>query len=551
MPAEPDPARPTLSQLRDLGLARRRYAFYDPLQRVIVGLNRLPPLLAFNRALYHLALHGGLRYVTLPQVESIYLRGSLATGGLTPGMSDIDLQFVIAELSPEDEHAFQLQFWERFRRLRRLLPIFGDAFAGTAREYRLGALGGHLFVAVGSQQELLTGPGCGFDTLKIPESVIAATVLKRLLRNYFKGVSLQFTGMVESTLRGYYRIRPGFVRDAEWLLDERTEAGLQIDDEAQRLEAQGHRASDAADIAERVFLASYRMLQQLSESHLRGLPSGPDTGAETNAGPDKAPPTHRDRALRWAEALHQRLRERAPDAVVQIVLGASPNRDHDFRLYAIIPNGASADEVLATAAAVRSAYWRSLSDGEWDLFTTFRAPLIIPASAVNLLPMGYRGPGEHHYWRRHGVNLDGSIEGLKLECRRDWEQLSLHSETVMNGTYMRKRFWEIPKDSRKVRTVLHDLLAGVVPGTRLALDDAIVTTTVVEAQAAFKQTHASEEVDRLNAVARACLANKQHQPGNEWMFSFLRTQIDAIFASLQRHIDENSTAPEPHLQAPA
>ena len=538
MPLAPDPARPTLAQLRSLGLARHRYALYDPLQRVVVGLNRLPPLLAFNRALYRLALHVGLRYVTVPGVESVYLRGSMAGGGLTPGMSDIDLQFVIVNLSPQEEYEFQRRFWERFRRLRRLLPIFGDAFSGVAKEYRLGGLGGHLFVASGATEELVVGPGVGFETLVVPESVLATTALKRLLRNYCKGVCFQFAGLVETSLRGFYRLRPGFVRDAEWLLGRRTDAGRRLNDESRRLAAQGHRTGEAGRVAERVFLASFQMLQQISEAPLRGLPAGADAGPKPSLWPEDAPPVHRDRALRWTEALHKRLRKLSPGVQVQIVLGASPHRDHDFRLYAFIPSNADAEEVSVTAAAVRSAYWRSLEDGPWDLFTTFRAPLILPASAARLLPMGYRGPGEHAYLRRHGVCLNGSVEDLALECRSDWEQLSLHSEAVMNCTYMRKRFWEIPKDSQKVRTVLHDLLAGVVPATRLALDDDLAVTTVAEAQAAFRQTHNADEVDRLDAVARACLANQQHQPRNEWMFGFLRTQIDAIYASLAKRLAE-------------
>lgn len=525
---------PALEQLRAMGLARRRYHLYDPLQRVVLALNRLPPLLALHRALYRAALALGLRYVTVPGVESIYLRGSMASGRFVPGMSDVDLQFVIAELSPAEEYEFQYRFWNRFRRLRRLLPIFGDAFSGTRREYRRSALGGHLFVASGAPQRLLSGPGCDFENLEIEASTLAAAALKRCLRNYCKSVALSWAGMVEGVHRGFYRLRPGFMRDAERLLGGTPAPVARLWEIERRLSTQGNRTEDAAAIAQQIFVASFETMQALAHSPLQGLPSGPDTRPEPQLWPAALPPAHLDGAKRWAESVRRELRCDARGAAVRLVLSASANRDHDFRLYAVLADDVGGEELLEAALAVREAYWRVLAQGQWDLFTTFRAPLILPAAAMALLPMGYRGPGEHAFLRRHGVCFDSDIADLPLRIRNDWERLSLRSETIMNCTYLRKRFWETPKDGRKVRTALHDLLAGAAPAARLALERDVVVTTVAEAQAAFRATYDAAEAERLSVAAAACLAGQQHRPGNEWMFELLREQIDAIYGALER-----------------
>ncbi len=504
--AAPHNARPTLEELRALGLARGRYRVYDPMQRLALGLNRITPLLALNRGLYRAALAVALRYVTVQGVESVYLRGSMASGLFVPGMSDIDLQFVIAELSPSEEYELQRRFWTRFRRLRRLLPIFGDAFSGTVREYQLGARDGHLFVASGAKQQVLHGPGCDFEALGIEESTLAAAALKRCLRNYFKSVSMSWAGMVEGVHRGFYRLRRGFMNDAERLLGERPAPLERLWGEERRLASQGYRTRDAEATAQRIFLTSFEVMRLLANSPLKGLPYGPDTAPSPAVWPEAAPPAHLDRARRWAEGLHRQLRRIAPGAAVRLLLGASAARDHDYRLYAVVPDNMEQAELLEAASAVRSAYWRCLADGPWDLFTTFRAPLIMPAAAMALLPMGYRGPGEHAYLRRHGVCFDADVSDLALRCRNDWERLSLRSETILNCTYLRKRFWEIPKDRRKVRGVLHDLLAGAAPAARLALENNLVATTVAEAQAAFRRTYGHSEVEQLSTVAKACLA---------------------------------------------
>jgi len=63
-----------------------------------------------------------------PEIRSLYLAGSMASGDFVPGLSDIDIIVVISEMSPEKEYTF-LKGLER--KLKYLMPPYGKYKIGT------------------------------------------------------------------------------------------------------------------------------------------------------------------------------------------------------------------------------------------------------------------------------------------------------------------------------------------------------------------------------------------------------------------------------------
>lgn len=98
------------------------------MQTLLVALNRFAPFRSGGRMLYKATgrLVGELCRA-LPEVQAMYLAGSMASGDIAPGLSDIDIVLVIDDLPAEREY----QLIRRIEaRLRYSLPPFGRDKAG-------------------------------------------------------------------------------------------------------------------------------------------------------------------------------------------------------------------------------------------------------------------------------------------------------------------------------------------------------------------------------------------------------------------------------------
>lgn len=106
------------------------------LRYFVLKTNKYWPFEILYKAIYLLALKIFVLYLKRkPEIETIYLKGSLALGEWIPGASDIDLIIIIKDISIEDEVRFLNKFWTTMNFVSKFLPFFrNDAMILSAKE---------------------------------------------------------------------------------------------------------------------------------------------------------------------------------------------------------------------------------------------------------------------------------------------------------------------------------------------------------------------------------------------------------------------------------
>lgn len=98
----------------------------DAIQIFVVATNDLPVLKNIYRTLYQISVKIIVKYIkNFPEIKSIYLRGSMATGKFTPGISDIDLLIVLNDIDASAEQEFLGRFWKRYALIKIFFPQLG------------------------------------------------------------------------------------------------------------------------------------------------------------------------------------------------------------------------------------------------------------------------------------------------------------------------------------------------------------------------------------------------------------------------------------------
>lgn len=107
------------------------------LRYFVLKTNKYWPFGILYKAIYLLALKMLVLYLQRkPEIETIYLKGSLALGEWMPGASDIDLIIIIKDISIEDEVCFLNKFWITMNFVSKFLPFFrNDAMILTTKEF--------------------------------------------------------------------------------------------------------------------------------------------------------------------------------------------------------------------------------------------------------------------------------------------------------------------------------------------------------------------------------------------------------------------------------
>jgi predicted nucleotidyltransferase len=96
------------------------FKFFQPM---VLQMNRSSIGLSVNRFLFHVLIFISAYALRQKQVMAIYLHGSTARGNILPGLSDIDLNIVVSDLSDEDYVLFLRRFNSRIRCLRKVIPF--------------------------------------------------------------------------------------------------------------------------------------------------------------------------------------------------------------------------------------------------------------------------------------------------------------------------------------------------------------------------------------------------------------------------------------------
>lgn len=92
-------------------------------------ISRIRGLKYLGKFLYSLTSgYLSLLFWLTPEIRSVYLAGSMASGDIVPGLSDIDFVIVIKDLSASDEYTFIKRVEQK---LKYLMPPFGKRKVGT------------------------------------------------------------------------------------------------------------------------------------------------------------------------------------------------------------------------------------------------------------------------------------------------------------------------------------------------------------------------------------------------------------------------------------
>ncbi len=99
------------------------------LNEILFRISRIDRLRFIGTYAYSLCTKAlSLLFRLTPEIRSVYLAGSMASGDIIPGLSDIDFVVVIMDLSAEDEYRFVKGLEKK---LRYLMPPFGKDKVGT------------------------------------------------------------------------------------------------------------------------------------------------------------------------------------------------------------------------------------------------------------------------------------------------------------------------------------------------------------------------------------------------------------------------------------
>lgn len=105
--------------------------FKETLRYFVLKTNKFWPLRNLYKTIYLLSLKILVYYFKrIPEIETIYLRGSLISEDWIPGDSDIDLTIIIKDISIEKEIQFLIEFWTKFRFSTRILPFLFEEEVG-------------------------------------------------------------------------------------------------------------------------------------------------------------------------------------------------------------------------------------------------------------------------------------------------------------------------------------------------------------------------------------------------------------------------------------
>lgn len=111
----------------------------DLLRIAVLRSNAYWPLSILYRQPYHLAIKAFVKLCcTYPEIKSVYLRHPLVEGNWTPGLSDIDLTIITREgIVAEQEFDFLRSFWKKFRRIKKLFPMYGEIYVLSEAYFEL------------------------------------------------------------------------------------------------------------------------------------------------------------------------------------------------------------------------------------------------------------------------------------------------------------------------------------------------------------------------------------------------------------------------------
>ncbi len=515
--------------------------------RLLVWTGRLPGGLWCSRRLYDLATFVAALMLRGRGVLAVYVRGSVARGNATPGLSDIDLHVITDDLDGDDGSDLTRRITEQCRRVERVLPM-AHAFVNARTDNDAAIRAGALYYANPRiEWKRCLGQDVLPDVTTPPERLVVSQT-RLLLRRFFGIQKRLFAVDPARSRRVLKKVNPNLLLDGGHLLhflrqghvapvdasvrdlarsldDPDFDALVRLDEEVRRC---GHHV-DAAEYFGKMFDA----LWGLNRSAFATI----DTAAVAAASPTfEVQESVRSiscatRAVVRAslEPVVDRLRTATEDFERAIVLSSIPVRNYGHKLYLVVPDDMPIDRVKRLRAIVHASLREDRTVFPSAYFSTYPAPLLVSESMFRGAAIGQSCGFEPAYVRRHGIVFANSLG--RVACEMD-ETASLASVLTEGYTHLgfARRRRDLLGAGPKLSTDLLDYVTGTVPALRLLLGQGIVVTTPAEACAEYEARIGGDYARTLASLNEAWIGADSVTLQHDELMAWYRTH----FAGIQR-----------------
>ncbi|MBL7086734.1 MAG: nucleotidyltransferase domain-containing protein [Candidatus Cloacimonetes bacterium] len=460
------------------------------IQKTIFYTNPYFPFKYLNRLAYIVVLKLAIIYLKkIPQIQSILLRGSMASGNYTPGLSDIDLMFIIRPLSVKDEINFLKLFWKRFKLLHAIFPLFAEIRVMNEEEWKCICKWGSIIKIAGSKvvwgkkikcdlnidkrkiklDFLMTAyywyPHIHYIILLHPNWWPLSVIKKRMFE--------KFVLMSQSKL---HFPQPDIKKDANKLFPELLK-DKNSDKVKKMIECVNLKENFDADILS----FSIKYLSKLSRNFKN------ETHDNTSSSPwkltkHKFEQETKEKVLQHVNSFVGVLSKQASTVIDSIILSSSGCKNYDYKLYILMSEKIKTKNLKKLLEEFIEKINSKDNGLPSEFFVNFNFPLFVTKDMFSTLYAFHKSPLEYFYFQKHMTVIQGS-DNIKIESApADLLKYSLLSYISRILVDIRRKFKSFRSKTPKINFITNmiDYVTGIFPAAKLILDKGIITTTPKE-----------------------------------------------------------------------
>jgi hypothetical protein len=382
-----------------------RYRLLLRLQAFMIRMGERPAMRRTMGWMYRMVARAvACILVCLPGVRAFRVSGSLENRRMAPGLSDIDGEIILAELSPEQERRAVRRIVAVYGAFRYLLPILQEPFLQRASDDRCAQRCGEPWTVTASYRVL---SGCDGRQGKIPQATgeaFASLMLRRFLRFYTR----QALAGAGRESHGYLRLHQRGLASTNALLragsGEAVVTPLEIEEEMARPASEGMRqifawyrelsradfrvptGSDPDRLGYRLASVGYLIVRDLAGA-LSCSVKAEDLGpvVVSGAGPDGL-----DSYLKHQLGpLIGSLEGSGLLGKLPCLLSRCGPQNWQHRLYLVLPPGVEQSVVEDCFCELQALWRRHRAEFPASYFGVFPNPGLLPHEALGILDLSY------------------------------------------------------------------------------------------------------------------------------------------------------------------
>jgi len=445
------------------------------LQHIVLKTNSIKPFQQLNKLPYNIGLKIALKYLrNIPGLSGICLRGSMCTGQVIPGVSDIDLIFIIEQMTTSEEILFLKKFWNKYAILNHYLPFFQETEILDDKEWMRWCMkGDYTAYSMKSRANVVSG------SIEIPDHTY---IPDKFILDYLREAYYWYSKTISRLCSNPNSGQQGFANIISKLDFYTTNNPFdRITHGREKLVYQKNTDLNKFSKKDPHILLSENILK------LDGLSEKTNSLVKKQVGEPKiilskedVKPQTLETVINEQKEISEMIYSDWKDMIKTVVLSSSGNRDYSYKIYYIIKDDIPPEEMAVFIRASLDAYQ---DKRVFDYFTHFKHPLFM---TENMMISSYafnKSPFESVYLKKHGIVLSGKNRLDKLKTDDNVLYSRVLTETLRMPSYIRTML-KYPrihvKNKSNMNLRLIDTMTGEIASTRLLLDKGIVTTTVRE-----------------------------------------------------------------------